>query len=250
MKALILAAGYATRLYPLTKDRAKPLLPVAGKPIIQYIIEGLEEVKELDQIYVVTNNKFAGSFEEFFKSQNFKKPVKVINDGTLSDDDKLGAIGDMHYVVQGEKIDDDLMVLAGDNIFEIGMNEMIDFFKSKKGAPCIASYDVKNRGLATQYGIVELSDDGKVVRFVEKPKDPPGTNAAVGLYVFPKNKVHLIKDYIEDKQNKDAPGYYISWLTQKDEVYAFPLRGKWYDIGDLGSYEKANKEFELKLNQS
>jgi len=247
MKALILAAGYATRLFPLTKDKAKPLLPIAGKPIIDYIIEDLEKIPDLDQIYVVTNNKFASSFEQWASNSQFKKPIKIINDGTLSDEDKLGAIGDMLLVVQKENIQDELMVIAGDNIFEAGFFEIVAFYRSKKGAPCIASFDIENLELAKQYGIVELDSDNLVINFVEKSQDPPGTQAAVGLYLFPKDKIGLIDQYVSENANKDAPGYYISWLVNKGEVYAFPLEGKWYDIGDLGSYEKADKEFSARI---
>lgn len=243
MKALILAAGYATRLYPLTKDKAKPLLPVGGKPIIDYILEDLEKVSELDQVYVVTNSKFTQGFKDWAEKGSFSKPIKVIDDGTSSDDDKLGAIGDIHFVIDQEKIDDELMIIAGDNIFETDLNEFVSFYRTKKGAPCIASYDIKNTELAKQYGIVLVDEAGQVTRFEEKSQDPPGTLAAVGLYLLSRDKIGLIHDYLGEKQNQDAPGFYISWLVKKGEVYAFPLKGKWYDIGDLGSYKKADEEY-------
>ncbi len=246
MKALILAAGYATRLYPLTKDKAKPLLPVGGKPIINYIVEDLEKVPEIDQIYVVTNSKFVPSFEAWKREENFSKDVKIIDDGTSSDQDKLGAIGDIHFVIENEQIDDELMIIAGDNIFEVELNQFVAFYREKGGAPCIASYDIGDPELAKQYGIVQVGDKGLVTRFEEKSQNPPGTLAAVGLYLLSKEKISLIHDYKAENQNQDAPGFYISWLVKKGEVYAFPLEGKWYDIGDLGSYKKADEQFSAK----
>ena len=243
MKALILAAGYATRLYPLTQDKAKPLLPVGGKPIIDYILENLQKVAEIDHIYVVTNSKFAPSFQTWAKKANSRKPIKVIDDGTLSNEDKLGAIGDIHFVIKQEKIEDELMILAGDNLFEINLNEFISFYRAKKKHPCIASYDINDSKLAKQYGILVVDVNKRITHFEEKSQHPPGTLAAVGLYLFSKEKLHWIDDYIAEKQNQDAPGFYVSWLVKKAEVYAFPLRGKWYDIGDLGSYKKADEEY-------
>lgn len=242
MKALILAAGYATRLYPLTENKAKPLLPIAGKPIINYIVESLEGIPGLDRIYVVTNAKFAASFEEWARGRQRGKPIRVVNDGTKSDADKLGAIGDIHFVLEREKINDDLLIVAGDNLYETELKEFVAFFESKGRFPSIAYYDIRDLSAAKRFGIIEVNGSQQVIRFEEKPAAPRGTLAAAGLYLFSASKLQLIRDYVADKQNKDAPGFYVSWLVKKDKVYAFPLKGKWYDIGDLGSYERANQE--------
>lgn len=246
MKALILAAGYATRLYPLTQNQAKPLLPVAGKPILNYILESLEKINSLDEIFIVTNAKFAPAFEAWASNTPSDKPIQVVNDGTTSDADKLGAIGDIHFVIEREKIKGPLLIVAGDNLYDTDLRDFVDFFESKGRYPCIAYYDIRHFEAARRFGIVEVDRNGCVTRFEEKPAQPRTTLAAAGLYLFPKEKIGLIGAYIKERRNLDAPGFYISWLVKKDKVYAFPLKGKWYDIGDFGSYEKANEELKIK----
>ena len=241
MKAIIMAAGYATRLYPLTKDKPKPLLSVGGKPIIEYIIDKLKPFQDIDTIYVVTNDKFYGHFIKWQQEFNYNIPVEILNDGTLSNDDRLGAIGDMNFVIGEKKIDDDLIVVAGDNLFDFDLNKLKEFSLDKNIVIC--AYDVNDYKLATQYGIVSVEDDGKVVSFVEKPQNPPSTLAALGIYVFKKGKVPLISKYINDGNIADAPGYFIQWAYKNDEVYSYIFNGVWYDIGDLKSYQTADKEF-------
>ncbi len=239
MKALIMAAGYATRLYPLTRDRAKPLLPVGGKPIIDYIVEALEAVQEIDRIYVVTNSKFAAMFRDWASEREGGKPIEVVDDGTVSDDDKLGAIGDIRFVIKQKQIDDDLLIVAGDNLFEFDLTEIVKFFKEK--GTTVAAYDVGDREAAKRYGNVAVDKDQRVVDFQEKPKDPPSTLAAIGMYVFPKDRVGMFQIYAEEGNNQDAPGYYVGWLYKREPVYAFVFSGVWYDIGDLGMYKKADE---------
>lgn len=241
MKALIMAAGYATRLYPLTKDKAKPLLPVAGKPIIEYIIDKIAVFNEIDTIYVVTNDKFHKQFEEWADNFNYRIPIEIINDGTLSNDDRLGAIGDINFSITTKHIDDDLLVVAGDNLFDFDLNKLKEFAADKRLVIC--TYDVKDIKLATQYGIIGMDGTGKVVSFVEKPADPPSTQAALGVYLFKRDAVPLIKTYIDGGNKQDAPGYFIQWVYQTEDVYAYSFDGTWYDIGDLKSYETANDLF-------
>ena len=241
MKAIIMAAGYATRLYPLTKDKPKPLLPVGGKPIIEYIIDKLKAFQDIDTIYVVTNNKFYDHFVQWQEGFDYNIPIEILNDGTLSNDDRLGAIGDMNFVINQKKINDDLIVVAGDNLFDFDLNKLKNFADDKNIVIC--GYDVNDYKLATQYGIVSVDDNGKVLSFVEKPENPPSTLAALGIYVFKKDKVALITKYINDGNIADAPGYFIQWAYKNDEVYSYIFNGIWYDIGDLTSYQTADKEF-------
>lgn len=239
MKALIMAAGYATRLYPLTENQPKPLLPVAGKPIIEYIIEKLEAFSNIDTIYVVTNNKFYSHFEEWKRSFAYRIPIEIINDGTLTNDDRLGAIGDMHYVITHKNTNDDLLVVAGDNLFDFDLGKLRDFSRDKGIVIC--AYDVGDYSLATRYGIVSVDAQGKVVSFVEKPAQPPSTLAALGVYLFKRDKIALLRKYVREGNNTDAPGYFIQWAYKVDDVYSYVFHGQWYDIGDLKSYEAANK---------
>lgn len=239
MKAIIMAAGYAVRLYPLTKDKAKPLLPVANKPIIEYIIQKLEAFDEIDTIYVVTNDKFHKQFEQWAEDFSYKKPIEIINDGTLNNDDRLGAIGDMNFVIESKNIQDDLIVMAGDNLFDFDLDKLKKSFVDKKLVIC--AYDVSDIELAKQYGILGVDNNGKVVSFVEKPSNPPSTLAALGIYLFKKDRVQLVRKYIDGGNNTDAPGYFVQWVYKEEDVFAHVFNGTWYDIGDLKSYELANE---------
>ena len=244
MKVLLLCAGYATRLYPLTIDKPKPLLPVAGKPVIEYTLDIIERVKEVDEVFIVTNQKFASHFEEWSKSFSYSKKIVVVNDGTVSNDDRLGATGDIEFVIKNKSIKDDLLILAGDNIFKSDLKGFMDFSISKSPHITIGLFDVKKIILAKKYGIVKLDDTKKIAEFKEKPKKPDSTLAAQCLYFFPKEKLAIVKQYLNTDSSKDAPGYFLEWLSKNDQVFGYVFKDvKWFDIGDMASYEKANSEF-------
>ena len=247
MKALLLAAGYATRLYPLTLNKPKPLLPVAGKPVIEYMLDIVEPIKEVDEVFVITNDKFHKHFEEWGARVSSKKKITIVNDGTLSNEDRLGATGDIEFVIEKKKIDDDLLVLAGDNIFGTPLAEFMDFSLSKRPSISIGLYDVKDLGLSKKYGIVSLDKNNKVIDFSEKPEKPRFTLAAKCLYFFPKEKLEIIKAYLNTDAAKDAPGYFLEWLSKKEAIFGYVFKDeKWFDIGDKKSYEEADREFRRK----
>ncbi len=246
MKALVLCAGYATRLYPLTKDRPKHLLPIADKPMLEYVIAKLEDIKEINEIFIITNSRFFPQFQEWNKKLKLKRNVKIIDDGTTSDETKLGAIGDVKFVIEKEHIGDDLLVLAGDNLFQLNLVEFIRFFK--KNGISIAVYDVKSKDLVSKYSEVKLDDEKRVISFIEKPSQPETTLAAICMYLFPKEKLNLINKYIEKGNNPDQPGRYIQWLYKRESVYGFVFSDNWYDIGDINQYNEANMEYKENLN--
>lgn len=241
MKVIILCAGYATRLYPLTKDKPKPLLTVAEKPIVEYLLEEIKDVKEIDHVYFVTNDRFSSHFQEWQQSYQYHKPITIVNDKTTSNDDRLGAIGDMLFTIEGMSIDDDLLVIAGDNIFDINMNEFLAFANQNKPYASMAAFDIKDKELAKQYGIVAIDEASQVVNFLEKPDNPPSTLASLALYFFPQSSLPKFKEYIDAGNNPDQPGKYIAWLSKNDKVYCFSFAGTWFDIGDFDSLEKANE---------
>lgn len=241
MDAIILAAGYAVRLYPLTENTPKPLLKVAGKPIVEHIINKLEELDIINKIYIVTNDKFEQNFIEWLHNFDAKKSIEIINDRTKSNDDRLGALGDMRYVMDTKKINDDIAVIAGDNIFEFSLNDVIDLFK-KKESNIVVLHDVKDLELAKQYGVVEVKDS-TVINFEEKPAQPKSTLISTGIYLFPKETLPLIKKYIDDGNSPDKTGSFIEWLHKRDKVYAYVTDKPWYDIGNIEQLEKANKHF-------
>ena len=242
MDAIILAAGYATRLYPLTKNKPKPLLHVARKPIVEHIIRKIEEIKDINKIYIVTNDKFEGHFNDWLRSFDAKSPIEIINDGTKSNEDRLGALGDVHFAITSKNIDNELIVVAGDNLFELSLNDVSNFFRKKK-SNVIVLHDVKDIELAKHYGIVETDNENLVTHFEEKPQNPRSTLASTGIYLFPKKTIELIKKYIEQGNNPDKTGSFIEWLHKRESVHSFVTDKKWYDIGSFEQLEKADKHY-------
>jgi glucose-1-phosphate thymidylyltransferase len=228
MKAIILAAGYATRLRPLTDTWAKELLPVGGRPIIDRIVDAVTAVELVDEIHVVTNARKADAFARWAEGRD----VIVHDDGTSSNDDRLGAIGDMLFVVEQAGLDDDLLVIAGDNLFEFSLAEFAAFWRSKGTASAVAVRDVGSLELAAHYGIVALDDDARVVDFEEKPADPPSTLAATATYLFHREHARLIATYLEGEHGADQPGRFVGWLQRHEPVYGWVFDATWYDIGN------------------
>jgi glucose-1-phosphate thymidylyltransferase len=244
MKALILAAGYATRLYPLTKDYPKPLLKVGQKPIIDYIIEKLETIDEIEEIIVVTNSKFMPHFKKWATGLRTQKRLILVNDLTKSLNTRRGAIGDMYFVIKKKRLNDDLLVIGGDNLFDGKLTDFLTFAKDYKTNPVIGVYDIKDILEAAKYGVVKLDKKNKVIDFQEKPDVPKSTLVAMCLYFFPKDKLRLVKEYLYTTSNKkDATGFYIDWLRKKVTVYGFVFYGRWYDIGHRRFYNEAKESF-------
>ncbi len=244
MKVLLLAAGYATRLYPLTLNQPKSLLSLAGRTVVDFILDIIEPLKDVDEVFVVTNQKFYGHFVNWSKKSTSAKKITVINDGTTTNENRLGATGDMNFVIKEQGLKDDMLVLAGDNIFKTDLSKFLNFAISKRPAISIGLYDVKDLGLAKKYGIVSLDSDKKVIEFSEKPEKPASTLAAKCLYFIPKEKLSVVGEYLSTDSAKDAPGYFLEWLCKKDPMYGYVFKNeKWFDIGDKKSYEEADREF-------
>jgi glucose-1-phosphate thymidylyltransferase len=239
VKALVLAAGYATRLRPLTDTWAKELLPVGGRPIIDRIVDGIAGVPEIDELHVVTNSRKAPAFHAWASGRD----VTIHDDGTSSNDDRLGAIGDMLFVVEHARIDDDLLVIAGDNLFAFSLAELVSFWHGKdaaSAASAVAVRDVGSLELASQYGVVDLAPDGRIRSFIEKPADPPSTLAATATYVFHREHVRLIRPYLEAEHGSDQPGRFVGWLHQHEPVYGWVFDETWYDIGNAAQLLEAD----------
>ena len=245
MKVVILAAGYATRLYPLTLTQPKPLLPVAGKPMIEHVLDNLAPIGGLDRIYVVTNAKFANHFQNWsdeYRAKKAKLDFTVVNDGSTDDSNKLGAIGDLHLVVTREKVDDDVIVVAGDNLFSEKLSDFGRYCREKR-APVLAVYDVGDLKQIKKYNSITLDSDGRITFFEEKPKNPTSTLTGIALYFYPKATIPKIKQYIAEGNNPDQPGRLIQWLYTREPVYTWKVPGLWYDIGSKETLEEANKIF-------
>lgn len=230
MKAIILAGGYATRLRPLTDELSKCLLPVGGKPMVDWILERIREVEEIDAVHLVTNSRFAGDFERWAKSMD---GVTVQDDGTSSNDDRLGAIGDVAFTLDRAAIvDDDVIVIAGDNLFDYDLQDYVDFWRGKGVASAVAVRDVGDLRLASQYGIVALDGDDRIVEFVEKPPEPKSTLAATATYIYHREHVPLVARYLAEGNPPDQSGSFIEWLRAREPVYGYRFTGAWLDIGD------------------
>src|SRR5258707_14804791 len=203
MKVIILAAGYATRLYPLTLTRPKPLLPVAGQPMVEYVLDNLAPIGGLDRIYVVTNAKFTSQFQEWadhYGAAKAKLNFTIVNDGSTDDTNKLGAIGDIHYVLKTQRVDDDLIIVAGDNLFSETLQDFGRFCR-EKNAPVVAVYDVKELEQIKKYNAMTLGPDGRIAFFEEKPKNPTNTLTAIALYYYPRATIPLINHYMTEGNN-------------------------------------------------
>lgn len=235
MKAIILCAGYATRLYPLTLNKPKPLLEIKGKPMLDYIIDKISIVDDVDEIFIATNNRFYNDFLNWKNSRNFKKSVEIINDGTNSNGDRLGGIGDLDFAIKKGKINDDILVVLGDNYFEFDLNGAVEFFK-KKNECVLAIKDIGNLEEAKKFGVVK-AENGKIISFVEKPENPDSSHVSTGIYIFPRKSMRLINDYMKTELPKDGPGFLIHYFLKSQDVFAFPLEGFWHDIGDVKTYE-------------
>ena len=233
MKVVILAAGYATRLYPLTKTVAKPLLPVAGRPMIDHLLDRLLQIHDVDGVHVVTNHKFAASFLRWADAHEATgAPIDVHDDGTTSEDDRLGAIGDMRYVVEQARLEgEDLLVVAGDNLFDYSLADYVRWWHGKGEASAVALYDVGDVELVRKYSSVEL-DDERLVGFVEKPEHPQTTLVATATYLFHRAHVPLVQRYLEEGGSPDQPGRFVAWLVPRAPVYGYRFEGEWRDIGD------------------
>jgi len=245
MKVLILAAGYATRLYPLTLTQPKPLLPVAGKPMIEYVLDNLAPIGGIDRVYVVTNAKFADHFQKWadkYKATKAQLDFTIVNDQSTDDSNKLGAIGDLHLVLTKEKINDDLIVVAGDNLFSQSV-EGFGAFCRQKNAPVLGVYDVGSLEQVKKYSSIELAADGRITTFQEKPENPKSTLIGIALYFYPKAVLPLIQQYISEGNNPDQPGRFVQWLYPRTPVYTWTVPGLWFDIGAKETLDEANRIF-------
>ncbi len=254
MKAVILCGGYATRLYPLTLNQPKPLLPIGGKPLLNYILENLEKVPVLDEVVVITNNKFHTHFENWAKTVKTPLKITIVNDKTMSNDERLGAVGCTFYAINSVDSNNDFMVIAGDNLFEMDLNQMYLKFKEKDSS-LIAVYDLGDpEKLANKFGVVLTNDEDKVIDFEEKPPQPKSSLTATLIYMLKKEDINFVKkekphlqsleimeQHRDSLKDLDNAGELIKFLSEKSSIYTFPV-DQWIDIGSKEDYERANEK--------
>ncbi|MBN1481667.1 nucleotidyltransferase family protein [candidate division KSB1 bacterium] len=246
MKAIILAAGYATRLYPLTRDKPKPLLKIGDRTIIEYLLESFRAVLQLDRVFVVTNARFVSVFSQWADelqcaSNPYPFEIVIVNDGTTSNETRLGAIADIQFVLQQENVDDDLIVAAGDNIFRFDMADLVDYFYQKNGDVILAQELDDPERLKTR-GVVQFDTNLRVIGFEEKPLYPQSNYVCPAFYLHKRKNISLYKNYLNDHNNPDAPGYFIKWLFPRVPIHVFILHEPAIDIGTLETYERVCRE--------
>lgn len=240
MKCLILAAGYATRLYPLTENFPKPLLKVRGKTILDWLIDDIDTMNEVDEYVVVSNHKFAPHFSAWATEK--KQKVSVVDDGTFTNETRLGAVRDIQFAIDALNLDDDMLVIAGDNLLDFSLTKFIAYAK-EKGTSCIMRYYEPNIEKLKKSGVAEVDGQDKILRLMEKPVEPASHWACPPFYYYTKEDARLVKQGIAAGCGTDAPGSYIAWLCRQVPVHAMEMPGKRYDIGNLESYENVQKEY-------
>lgn len=240
MKCLILAAGYATRLYPLTENFPKPLLAVGDKTILDWLIDDIDTSKIVDEYVVISNHKFAHHFETWAKNKQQK--IIIVDDGTDTNETRLGAVKDIQYAIEKLNIDDDILVIAGDNVLDFSLTKFIGYAKEKK-ASCIMRYNEPDDKKLLKCGVVTIDENDKILNMTEKSPTPETHWCTPPFYYYTKDDAKLVQKGIESGCGTDAPGSYIAWLCTQSIVYAMEMPGSRYDIGNLESYKNIQNEY-------
>lgn len=242
MKCILLCAGYATRLFPLTENFPKALLEIGGRPLLDYILDEVNKIDEIDEIYVITNNRYATHFEKWANEKKNKKPILVFNDHTMTNDDRLGAIGDIRYTIDKASIDDDMLIIAGDNLFEFSLEEMVKKFH-EKNASVVGGQVENDKHLLSRLGVLEANEDGLVIGMEEKPAEPKGNIKSAAIYLYPREIIKVFDEYLDAGNNPDAPGYFLNYLYNKVPVYVNCFEGNWFDVGTHETLAEVNELF-------
>lgn len=242
MKCVILAAGYATRLYPLTENFPKPLLEIKNKTIIDWLIDDIEESKEVSEYIIISNHKFYNHFVDWKDKKKISTKITILDDGTTSNETRLGAVKDIAFAIDKLKLDDDLLVLAGDNILDFSLQDFINYFK-EHNSTCIMRYYTEDEKRLKKSANIKIDSNDKVLEMIEKPDVPISNWCCPAFYIYSKEDVEKVNKALSDGCGYDAPGSFICWLHKKSSVYAYNMPGKRYDIGTLETYEEVKNSF-------
>jgi len=243
MKCIILCAGFGTRLYPLTINKPKALLKIGDGLIIEYILERLEKIKSIDEIFIVSNEKFYLQFVWWLEKLKhpLKNKIKITNDNVLTNEKRIGGLGDLSFVMKSNRIEEDVLIVLGDNFFNFGLDKFIEFFEKNKKT-CICVYDVGNREKAKRFGVVTLTKNNrKIVSIEEKPEEPKTTLASIGIYIFTKDDLKKFEEYMGGDLNKEGPAYFVKYLLEGQDVLGYVCQGEWHDVGTVEQYNELNK---------
>lgn len=238
MRVIVLAGGYAKRLWPLTLDRPKPLLPIGDGYILDYIISKIIKMEGLSEIIISTNKRFESNFLEWMRERNYKKIV-IVSEPSTKEEEKLGPINAIWNIAKG--VEEDYLIVAGDNLFSLNLNEMASFFYKVK-SPVVALFELNNLDLARHYACVVLDNDGSIMEFEEKPKHPKSCLVSTCIYMLPWRSIKFMEEYLKENP-PDPVGKFIEWLVGREKVYGFKFEGYWYDIGNYEIYNAAREAF-------
>ena len=241
MKCLFLAAGYATRLYPLTENFPKPLLEVRGKTILDWLIDDIDSLGFVDEYVVISNHRFAKHFAAWADSKS--QTITVVDDGTESNETRLGAVKDIQFAIDALELDDDMLVLAGDNLLDFSLTKFMTYAK-EKASSCVMRYFEPNGEKLKKSGVVSVDENDKIIAMQEKPSEPKSNWCCPPFYYYTREDAKLVAKGIDDGCGTDAPGSYIAWLCTQTPVCAMEMPGKRYDIGNLESYNKVCLEYQ------
>jgi len=242
MRVIILAAGYGTRLYPLTLELPKPLIPINDKPIVNFLLDkltGINKYLPITEVKIVSNNHFYKNFLEWKQKYGFK--VKILNDGSNNPQDRLGAVRDMRFAMG--QANGDWLVMGGDNLFEDDLIGFARFARSHRPYPSLGVYDIKDKTAAKRFGVVTINRQHRVTELQEKPENPRATLVASCIYYFPETMADMLGEFIAQSDSCDASGKYIAWLVSKTKVFGYQMQGNWLDIGNYDMLKLAEKIF-------
>lgn len=249
MKAIVLVAGYASRLYPLTLNTPKALLTLNGVTLLDYLMEKVADIDVIDEVILVSNDKFYNNFLEWKNTYTGNKKITVLNDGTSTNESRLGAIGDTQFAIDKLGIDEEIMLLVSDNYFTFSLKDFYDFYQKKQGDCLLVSEFDDLEYLGKNFACVKVGENDRIIGMVEKPGGIPDTNiGAYASYIYTKDSVKMIKQYLDEGNNKDAPGNFPAWLYKRKPVYAYSFVGECYDIGTIEVYNLINERMSKHKN--
>ena len=242
MKNIVIAAGYATRLGELTKNFPKPLLKIGESTILGRMLDDIDGIQEIDEHIIITNHKFAPIFEDWKAAQNYTKPVTIVDDGTETNETRLGAVCDLLYAMEKLQIDDDMLVVAADNLLFFSFQEFVDFAE-EKGTSCIMCHEQPELAKLQRTGVVELNAEMKVLGMEEKPQVPKSHWAVPPFYIYKKRDLDVVRHSVENGCGKDAPGNLAHYMVEHTVMHAWKMSAGRFDIGSLDTYQEAVKRF-------
>lgn len=240
MICIVLAAGYATRLYPLTENFPKPLLKVGEKTIMDWLLDDIDATGTVSRYIVVSNHRYAEHFRSW--AAEMRLPVDVIDDGSVSNETRLGAVKDIQFAIDWAHADDDLLVIAGDNVLDFSLRHFIDFARGRR-APCVMRFWQSDREKLKKTGVAEVAEDGRIVRMEEKPAEPFANWCVPPFYYYPRADAHYVAEAIREGCGVDAPGSFVAWLSRRTDVFTMEMPGSRYDIGTMETYRDVQQHY-------